>query len=330
MAKQVTIYQVAAHAGVSRATVSRVMNGLDTVNPEMVARVQASMAELGYRPNAVARGLASGAYRTIGVVVPDLGNPYFTDILNSIVAAASADDYRVVVADSGGEIADEIEACRRFEPYVDAMALVSPRMPADDLCALSEQGRPVVLIGRLEPDAELPAVVADTRAATLRLATHLAELGHRRIVHLAGSPLSWQSEQRLLGIEDARALGVEVTVVRSGAGIADGYRATPEALEHQPTAIMAYSDLAAFGVLTRLHELGLRVPDEVSVTGFDDIEIARYLRPALTTAISPKTELGQRAWVALHALLAGDAAEACAPLSSALVVRESTGPAAAR
>lgn len=327
MAGQVTIYQVAEHAGVSRATVSRVLNGLDTVNPEMVARVQASMAELGYRPNPVARGLASGAYRTIGLVVPDLGNPYFTDILQAIVTAASADDYRVVVADSGGEVAEEVESCRRFASYVDALMLISPRMPSDALRELTQQGRPIVLVSRLEPDAAVPGVVADTRAATRDLCGHLAELGHRKIVYLTGSPLSWQSRQRLLGIADARELGLETVIVPASASIADGYQATPAALEHRPTAIMTYSDLAAFGVITRLHELGLQVPGDISVTGFDDIEMARYLRPALTTVVSPKTQLGADAWASLRSLLAGSASPAIEPLGSNLVIRASTGPA---
>lgn len=323
--KKITIDDVAREAGVSIATVSRVLNRGETVNQAMVDAVRAAADKLGYRPNAAAQGLASGAYRTIGVVVPDLGNPYFTDILHAIVAQGAQDGYRIIVSDSGGDVGEEYDACLQFMSNVDGLMLISPRMPAERLKALSERNLPMVLVNRLEPSVGAAAVLADTRTATYELCRHLAELGHRRVVYVSGSPLAWQNRERLRGMQDASEFGFEVVTVEGQATIEGGYRATPAALEHAPTAIMAYNDLAAFGIITHLRELGLKVPSDISVTGFDDIEIAQYIRPALTTAISSKTQLGEYAWQALQAGLRGEQVSASSLISSPVVVRESTG-----
>ena len=327
MARQVTIGDVAKEAGVSIATVSRVLNGQSTVNQAMVDDVRAAAGRLGYRPNAAARGLASGAYRVIGVVVPDLRNPYFTDILESIVAQSKGDGYRVLVSDSGGDVKEELDACRRLRTSVDGLILVSPRMPGDDLRALSADGFPKVLINRQEPSIALPMALADTRSATLELCRHLSGLGHSRVVYMAGSALSWQNRERLRGIHDAREFGFEAAVVEGEPTIEAGYRAASAALDFEPTAIMAYNDLAALGVIARLREIGFKVPNDISVTGFDDIEMARYVRPTLTTAVSLKTQLGEHAWNALSQVLRGQPPIAASLIPSPVVVRESTGPA---
>lgn len=326
MAGRVKIDDVAREAGVSIATVSRVLNGKGTVNVEMAELVRAAAGRLGYRPNAIARGLATGEYRTIGVVVPDLGNPYFTDILSAIVADAAADGFRVVVSDSRGSAADEFNACLQYRPYVDGMILISPRMAADGLQQLAAGQVPVVLVNRAETDVALPAALADTRAATVELCRHLAELGHRRVAYIAGPYSSWQNRERLAGLADAHELGIEVVSVASQGTIEAGYQSTELALESDPTAILTFNDLAAIGVLTRLGELGLDVPGDVSVAGFDDIELARYVRPRLTTVVSPKTQLGAAAWRQMTASLRGEPDARAQHITSPVVVRESTGP----
>lgn len=328
MVRRSTIGDVAREASVSIATVSRVLNGEGTVNKAMAEAVRAAVEKLGYQPNAAARGLASGAYRTIGVVVPDLGNPYFTDILAAIVGHAATDGYRVIVADANGDPAEEFGACQQFASNVDGLMLISPRMEVTHLQTLSAWRLPVVLVNRHEAGIEIPMILADTRTATYELCRHLSGLGHERVVYINGSPLAWQSRERLRGIRDASEFGFDATVIPGSATIDAGYHATPTALEHRPTAIMAFSDLVAFGVVTRLHELGFRVPDDISVTGFDDIEIAHYLRPSLTTAVSPKAQLGERAWRSLKTDLDGDpATEFGLLIPSPVVIRESTAPA---
>lgn len=330
LSSRVTIHDVAREADVSIATVSRVLNGGNSVNETMAEKVRLAADRLGYRPNAAAQGLASGAYRTIGVVVPDLGNPYFNDILKSAVSAASSDGYRMVVSDSGGDPAEEVTACRQQLSNVDGLLLLSPRMRADDLRSLAAQQVPVVIVNRQEPGVDLPMVASDNYTATLQLCQHLAGLGHRRVVYLSGSPKAWQNNQRWRGIQAASKLGIQASRLQAEATIEAGYHATDEALDHDPTAILAFNDLAAFGVITRLRELGLRVPTDVSVTGFDDIEIARHVRPPLTTAVSPKTQLGQRAWLVLRAALRGKEIPRYDPIPAQVVIRQSTGRAAAR
>ncbi|MGI5950701.1 MAG: LacI family DNA-binding transcriptional regulator [Brooklawnia sp.] len=326
MSGRVRIDDVAREAGVSIATVSRVLNGKGRVNPQMTELVRAAAERLGYRPNVLAQGLATGEYRTIGVVVPDLGNPYFTDILSTIVADAADDGFRVVISDARGSASDELNACLQYRPYVDGLIVVSPRMSAADLAVLAAEQLPVVLVNRHEPGIELPAVLADTRSATVELCRHLAELGHRRVAYIAGPESSWQNSERLAGLDDARELGITSVVIASEGTIQAGHDAAEQALGANPTAILAFNDLAAIGVMTRLNELGLQVPRDISVAGFDDIEVARYVRPALTTAVSPKTQLGGLAWQALCARLRGADADS-SRASSPVIVRESTGPA---
>ena len=185
----------------------------------------------------------------------------------------------------------------------------------------------MVLINRQEPSIALPMALADTRSATLELCRHLSGLGHSRVVYMAGSALSWQNRERLRGIHDAREFGFEAAVVEGEPTIEAGYRAASAALDFEPTAIMAYNDLAALGVIARLREIGFKVPNDISVTGFDDIEMARYVRPTLTTAVSLKTQLGEHAWNALRQVLRGQPPIAASLIPSPVVVRESTGQA---
>jgi LacI family transcriptional regulator, repressor for deo operon, udp, cdd, tsx, nupC, and nupG len=327
---RVTIHDVAREAAVSIATVSRVLNGGNTVNEAMAEKVRTAAERLGFRPNSAAQGLRSGAYRTIGVVVPDLGNPYFNDILKSAVAAASSDGYRMIVSDSGGDPTEELTACRQQLSNVDGLLLLSPRMPADDLRSLAAQHVPVVIVNRQDETVDLPMTAADNYTATLELCQHLAGLGHRRVVYISGSPQAWQNNERWRGIRAASTFGIQADRVPGDATIEAGYNATDEALDHDPTAILAFNDLAAFGVITRLHELGRRVPEDMSVTGFDDIEIARHVRPPLTTAVSPKAQLGQRSWLMLRAALRGKEVPRYDPIPSQVVIRQSTGRAASR
>ncbi len=329
MGRHVRIHDVASAAGVSISTVSRVLNGNDSVNPEMAAAVWAAADQLGYRPNALAQGLASGAYRTVGVVVPDLGNPYFTDILDAVVSAASAAGHRIVVSDTRGDPAEELNACLQYGRFVDGLIVVSSRLTDSALATLATSDLKMVLVNRHEPALDVPTVLAETRQAMTDICQHLAALGHRRVVYLAGAMDSWQNRERLGAVRDAGTLGLEVIVVPAGASIRSGYDAAPAALESRPTAIMAFNDLAAIGALTRLRELGVQVPEDISVTGFDDIEMANYVRPALTTAVSPKTQLGAAAWQALQDALTGRTSTQPIRLASPIVVRDSTGPAQA-
>ncbi|QUH04195.1 LacI family DNA-binding transcriptional regulator [Saccharopolyspora erythraea] len=324
-----TIRTVAAAAGVSTATVSRVMSGAETVKPELAQRVRQIAQQLGYRPSEAARGLARGAVRNIGVLMPDLSNAYFHDIVKSMHDTASESGYRMLTADHATGPDHEFETVVDLMGHVDGLALLSSRIDLTRLRELARMDTPVVLINRVELGIDLPMVGVDSFNATLEICAHLSKLGHRRIVYLSGSDLAWQDRERWRGIEtSSRVLGIQATRVESDGTIETSYDAVDEALRHTPTAIVCFNDLSAVGALSRLRELGITVPHDISVTGFDDIAIGRHIDPSLTTANSPRVELGRVGWSLLHDSLQGRrSTENSILLPAPLITRASTGPA---
>lgn len=321
-----TIRAVADKAGVSVATVSRVMAGL-TVRPESAQRVRAAADALGYRPSSAAQGLASGRRRSVGVVAPDLANPFFSGMLKAFNACAVSAGTKTLVADTSNNPEEEIEVSRSLLRHVDALVLASPRMAADSLRLLANESRNIVLINRVALGVGLPTVTVDFFGAMLELCGHLARLGHRKLAYLAGPPAAWPSIERRRAIEHAAAFGLEIAVIEAGASIECGHAAVVEALTHEPTALVAFNDLVAFGALAKLSELGIQVPDEVSLTGADDIPFARFGNPPLTTTLGPHQQLGEAAWELVTAVIAGDIGQQIPPLKADMVERESTGPA---
>lgn len=318
---------VAAAAGVSTATVSRVLSGSGSVTPELAERVRRAAEEVGYHPNAAARVLASGRHRNVGVVIPDAANPYFLEVIKAFLREASERDYRTLVADSQGGPAEEFTITRGLVGTVDGIVLLSSRISRQGLRDLSQLSVPVVLVNRMELGVDLPMVAVDNFSAMLRICGHLADLGHRRVVYVAGSHLAWQNRERWRAVTQASAFGIEATSVVADGTIPAGRAAAEQALAADPTAIVCFNDLAAIGVMSRLRELGIRVPEEVSVTGFDGIDLARYNETSITTAISPRAELGRRAWQILEGALAKDPRDPEPLLPAELLVGESTGPA---
>ena len=326
----VTISDVATAAGVSRSTVSRVMNGRATVDADISERVRAAAEKLNYRPSTVARSLSLGRTETVAFVVPELENPMFQHVLAGLTEAASANGYRVLVADTGQNPADEAAIALDARLRCDALALVSPRMPEDQLAALVVQASPTVLVNRDSPSAAAPAVTVNYRAGAAAVLTHLVGLGHRRVVYLSGPTPSASDDRRRAGLEDVAATtpGLELVVVSGGATVGAGYRALDPVLAARATAVVAFNDLVAFGLLAALNQAGVAVPKDISVTGFDDIELAQYSTPTLTTAAVPQHELGRQAWQELHAVI--DQHEGRASTSTRfdprLEIRASTGP----
>ncbi|CAN5760434.1 N/A [soil metagenome] len=321
---RVTVSTVAAAAGVSTATVSRVMNGSTTVAPDMVQRVRAAAAELGYRPNAAAQGLARGRTGTLSVLVPDLANPYFHDVLKGVTAAAGRSGYRMLVADSEEDPDDELGLSHELLRQTDGLILCSPRMPRHDLLTLADDSHAVVCANRLAADIDLPAVTIDAHAGMTSLCHHLARLGHRRVVYLSGPERSWSNQERRRALDRAAAFGLDAVAVACGATMADGHAAVDAALDHDPTAIVAFNDIVAFGALARLRERGVDVPAQVSIAGFDDIPFAAYAAPAITTVRNPKELLGRRSWLLLARVLAGERGLDPEVLPPQLVERDST------
>lgn len=296
--RRVGIADVARMAGVSHATVSRVMNGNSAVDPDIAARVRAAATELKYQPNPVGRSLALGKTDTIGIVVPDLANPTFQAILRGLSIAAAQDGYRVLIADSSEVTSEEAILAGEARRRCDGVVLCAPRMGDAELEELAPTLHPLVLINRTTVASNTPSLSVDYGQGIQELARHLVELGHRRLAYLQGPPHSASNRQRLAGLEQFQAEnpGIELQHLQGGSNFDSGHDATESVIDSGATGILAFNDLVAMGLLSGLHERGLRVPEDISVTGFDDIPFARYTTPPLTTAAVPINELGSLAW----------------------------------
>lgn len=323
-----TIAEVADAAGVSRATVSRVMNGYDTVDADLVARVREVADRLQYRPSNVARSLSLGRTETVAVVVPDLANPMFQQVLRGVASAAGEGGYRVLVADTAEHAGDEERVVLDARMRCDALVLVSPRMPERALRALLPRVRPAVVVNRA-PDGTTPTLEIDYADGIGQIVDHLLALGHRHLLYLAGPVESASHLRRLEALRAAAAHrgDVRLSEMPAGATVEAGYVVAEDVLAARPTAVVAYNDLVAFGLLARLNEIGVAVPGDLSIVGFDDVELARFATPSLTTAAVPQAELGRRAWRHLVPLLTGeDPLPDPEPVRPHLAVRASTGP----
>lgn len=323
------IADVAERAAVSSATVSRVMNDRFLGAPEIAERVRLAAEALGYSPSPVARSLALGTTKTTAFVVPDLANPAFQNVLSRLTKAASKDDVRVLVADSGESPEEEALLAVETRRRCDSIVLCAPRMPADVLERLAPSLEPLVLINRPADGLGVSSISVDYAAGVTDLARHLAGLGHRHLVYVEGPPTSASNAARRDALQAfAAAEGVRLDRIAAGSRSADGHRVADAVLETGATAALAFNDLVAVGLLTGLGERGVPVPDRLSVTGFDDIDLARYVRPALTTATVPWEELGGTAWERLQAAMDGAPAPEPLVLAPRMIVRGSTGPAA--
>ena len=325
-----TIAEVAVKAGVSPATVSRVMNGRFLGEPSIAERVLAVAAELAYSPNHLARSLALGQTSAIAFVVPDLANPAFQAMLSSISKAAAKDGYRVLIADSAESPSDEPLLVSEIRRRCDAVVLCAPRMSDDELLALADSLRPLVLINRASPVVDAPSLSIDYRAGIQDLAQHLYSLGHRHLVFLEGPAGSVSNRHRLDGLADfeQRLPDVRIDRMPGGATSEDGLAAAARVRDSGASAALAFNDLAAIGLIGGLLELGVRVPEDLSVTGFDDIPFARYSSPSLTTVSVPHEELGAQAWDRMRSLVSGEKPGENVVFRPRLEVRKSTAAAA--
>jgi LacI family transcriptional regulator len=329
-----TIADVAAHAGVSQASVSRVLNGRQSVDPVIVRKVQASIAALGYAPSQAARNLVHGRNTTVAMVVPDLENPLFQGILKGLSLAAAADGYRVLVADTAERVDDEEATALEARGRCDALVLCAPRMPEARLRRLVERVAPVVVVNRPLPDLAVPIVGVDYVRGIRDLVDHLVGLGHRRLAYVTGPETSASNAERLRGVDEAIAMhpGVRIDRIAGGSRAEDGDAVAGAVLDaHRAgvTGVIAFNDLVALGLLARLRDLGVDVPGELSVAGFDDVPMARFATPRLTSMSVPRAEIGAQVWTRLRTLIAGGHVEHSVLYRPRLEVRESTSAPAA-
>lgn len=326
-----TISAVAKAAGVSPATVSRVMNGHFFGDDKVAERVRAAATELHYSPNHLARSFALGQTKAIAFLVPDLANPTFQAVLASLSKAASEDGYRVLVADSAESPDDEPLLAAEIRRRCDALVLCAPRMPDDALGETTGTLGPVVLLNRSSHATSVPTLTVDSRAGFEALIRHLHSLGHRRLAYVEG-PEGPANDNRLRGFDDVSNEVGDLTLVRVGGGANSehGLAAVDDVIRSGATAALAFNDLVAIGLIHGLQARGVSVPDDLSVTGFDDIPFARFMSPSLTTASVPHESLGTLAWNRLRALIDNDVPDHDVVFQPRLEIRGSTAAPALR
>jgi LacI family transcriptional regulator len=316
----VTIRDVAAQAGVSVATVSRVFNQKGPIREETVRKVMDVAGALQYVPHAGARSLSTRSTRTIGVVLPDLHGEFFSEVIRGIDVAARANGYHLLLSGSHAD-RDEMRAViQAVRGLVDGLIVMSPDLDPAALCDDLPASIPAVLLNA-KADGR-PSITIDNAGGAKDVVRHLASLGHRRIAFIAGPPQNNDAEQRRRGFRaGVRAHGIEGVEVPGDFTEDSGYDAATKilALKPRPTAVFAANDSMAIGALSGFRDGGVSVPDAMALVGFDDIPIARFLDPPLTTVKVPIAELGRHG---LQLLIGGHAPQR---LETSLVVRRSCG-----
>jgi len=339
MEKAPTITDVARLAGVSVATASRSLSRARRVDPRLQARVLAAATELSYAPNPHARALAQATDASVGVVVHDVSDPYFSEIVSGMLSAAAGSDRLVLFCNTYRDPERELAYVRHFRAQrVQAVVLAGSGLEdrqfstamAEQIVGLEAAGGRVVLIGRHYAPGD--SVLPDNFGGARALATALTELGHRRIGVIAGPPQLTTSADRLAGfrrgLQEADLDFVPGAVVAGDFSRGSGERAARALQAAVPglTAIFACNDVMALGALRALREAGLRVPDDVSVAGFDDIPIASDLCPPLTTVRVPMARIGELAMRMVIEPSAHGRALRVEHLPTELVLRDSAGP----
>lgn len=329
MPADVTLADVAAAAGVNASTVSRTLSRPEMVSAATLDRVTRAVDRLGYVPNRAARQLAGGRTGALGILVPDITNPFFAGIVRAAQRAASDQGQVALLADAGARPAAEVAAIRSLVDGVDGVVACSPTAPISQLVDAAA-GRPVVLVNRR--GRGVTSVAVDQAAIVARAFEHLTGAGHRRLAMVAGPSAYWSSPQRRRALDRVSTVGdldgppVEVTVLDGHAPTFEGGRGcVDELLASGVTGVLAFNDLVALGIASGVQERGLVVPDDLSVVGSDDVPFAAMATPPLTTVQSPVDHLGAMAVESLASCIAGSP-PAYHELEPRLVERRSTAP----
>ncbi|MGI5213031.1 LacI family DNA-binding transcriptional regulator [Plantactinospora sp. CA-290183] len=289
-----TIRDVARASGVHISTVSRTFSAPHLVNPETRSRVLACAEHLGYRPNRAARALITGRTHNIGLIIADIANPFFPPLIKAAESQARQRDYHIFIADTNEDPAAEEDLVHALAKQVDGVLLCSPRMSNSLIEQLSREV-PLVVINRQVTG--LPAVVMDVGQGARLAVEHLTGLGHRELALLGGPRGSWTNREiRRSATTAARAADAALTVLGPNPPTEGGGIAVAEQVRRSgATAVLAYNDLMAIGLIEGLDSLGVRVPRDISVVGIDDIALSRLTRPKLTTVATPAAAAGRTA-----------------------------------
>jgi len=330
----VTIKHVARACGLAPSTVSKALAGKPMVRQETRALVLAAAERLGYRASVLARSLRLQRTWTVGALVADIANPFFAELVRGMEDALWARGYSLVICSTDYDARKELAFLHMLlDKRMDGLILASTASDGDEVPRLRQRGVPYVLLNRRHRSQPSDYVGIDNEAGVARAVAHLASLGHRRIAFICGPPDSSAAAERLAGYRRElrrQGLPVEEALIAPGDYMAERGRAAVDrflALAEPPTAIVSANDFMAIGAMERLQERGLRVPDEVSVTGFDDIFVAALPWIGLTTVRPQSRLLGERAAELLLARVERPTEElGDVILPSSLIVRRTTGP----
>jgi LacI family transcriptional regulator len=324
-----TIHDVAARAGVSVATVSRVLNGKTVVRDDTRRIVHEAAKALRYVPNTAARSLSIRRSHTIGIVLPDVHGEFFSEVIRGIDLAARKHGYHILVSGSHSNVGEMLAVLEAMRGRVDGLVLMAPDVAPSLLPEHLTAGTPLVLLNTTDNTHDVMTI--DNFGGARTMMYHLSSLGHRRIAFICGPGRNSDARERLRGYRHAmRELGAPTVESPGDFTEESGHLAALRILQNMPraTAIFAANDAMAVGALAALAEEGVSVPEEMAVTGFDDIPIARYVAPPLTTIRVDIAELGNRAFGLLLGALESPVSRGerrRERLATTLVVRRSCG-----
>lgn len=323
-----TIYDVARVAGVSPSTVSRAFSRPGRVSAQTAEKIRQVAEELGYRSREVSRTAAKSTTKVLGLAVADITNPFNFRVIRGCQAAAAEAGFVVTLNDAQESEALEREMLRRSLPLLDGLIVASSRLSDTELRTVAKQ-LPVVILNRSV--AGLHCIIPDMAHGVRKATEHLLALGHRNITYLAGPEASWADGMRWRAMRDsAKELGFTEHRVGPFAPTLQGGRGAAEVIAaRRLKAVVCFNDLMAIGLMQGLAERGIKVPEQISIIGFDNIFASALVTPGLTTVAAPLTMLGDSAVRYVVASLAGHKSAETAPVSVPvrLIVRHSTGPA---
>jgi DNA-binding LacI/PurR family transcriptional regulator len=334
------IRDVAKKARVSTATVSRVMSGIDVVKPETAKRVRKAIDALSYVPNLSARTLSKGRSHLFGVVISDITNPFFPDLIYTFNELAEQHHYRAVFANTNYS-PERMERCIMglLEQKVEGIAIMTSEMSEGSIRMIADRGIPVASLHEALAHDNKSHIVVDYKSGMEQAIDHVTSLGHERIAFIAG-PQNFRSAavRQSIFLKAMKDQGIKMNKkwLTSGNHRVDGgYAAMRKLLQNKqlPTAVICSNDLTAIGAITAIYEAGLSVPKDISIVGFDDIEISSAFNPALTTVRLSRVEIATRAFFALYTATNGDSKAAMKAahnvphmIPTELVIRKSTAP----
>lgn len=329
-----TIYDIARLAGVNASTVSRALTKPGRVSAKTQKKIEEAAAQLNYQANPFARALPTGRTSTVGLIVSDITNPAYFDVIRGAEGAASERNFTLLLAESAESAQTELLAAKRIMATVAGVILASPRLADEQIRELAVK-KPVVVINRLVD--KVACVVADVQPGVTEAVRHLASLGHESLAYVAGPDRSWMSGHRWASIR-GRCEWSGLRVQKFGPGIptVEGGRAMAAVIrESGATGVICYNDLMAIGLMQELQLAGVRIPAELSIVGFDNIFGSDFTTPPLSTVKSPLRECGATALALILAELpasarAGQRGDAAPPaadirLATELVIRGSSG-----